>query len=112
MLDRDSIRLTLQQELELLHRESGELLLQSTLNHADVHTEWDQVDDALRFARDEINRLGDHSEVAAHEIAQASRQLLEEIKSRLDQLRRYGGARTVVTLTEDFKAEPPRRPGT
>ncbi len=81
------LKTVLLHEVEELHAARDALLFEGQIDHADVHIEWDRIDSALQFARAEINRLGDSSEVAAREIEAVSRKLLDDVKNRVAQLR-------------------------
>lgn len=78
---------TLQLELEALVLARAELLAEAALDHSDVHNEWNRIDDALRFAQAEINRLGDDSAIAAQEIADAARTILAEVREGQERIR-------------------------
>jgi hypothetical protein len=83
----EEIKAVLLHELEALHAARDELLLEGQIDHTDVHLQWDRIDSALQFARAEINRLGDDSELAASEIEEVSRKLLDEVRNRVEGLR-------------------------
>jgi hypothetical protein len=87
MLDPDQIKQTLERELEELHQARQELLFVAQTERMELRVHWDQIDDALRFARAEINRLGDHSEEAAREIEATSRRLLDDVRARVHHIR-------------------------
>ena len=112
MTNYEHVKAELTAELQDLHRACEELLLQSVLNHADVRPAWDRLDDAMRSARTAINQFDSSSSGPLSEIEQSTRALLGEVKQRLNEVRRMTGARPSVTLTDDFVAVPPVRPGT
>lgn len=86
-MDNELNKTTLRNEIEALHLAREELLLEAFLDHADVNGEWDRLDDALRFAQSEINRLGDQSGDAVREIEDASRAVLAEIREGYERIR-------------------------
>lgn len=83
----DQIKTLLLHDLEALHAARDELLLEGQVDQTDVHLQWDRIDSALQFARAEINRLGDDSELAASEIEEVSRKLLDEVRKHVEGLR-------------------------
>jgi|1185.fasta_scaffold322475_2 hypothetical protein len=87
MLNLDQVKLALERELEELHQAREELLFAAQMDHLRLHAHWEQIDDALRFARAEINRLGDHSEEALREIEATSRRLLDDVRARVHHIR-------------------------
>jgi 4-hydroxyphenylpyruvate dioxygenase-like putative hemolysin len=91
MLDTDQIKETLERELEELHQARQQLLFVAQVDHVELRVHWDQIDDALRFARAEINRLGDDSEEAAREIEATSRRLLDDVRARVHHIRSTRG---------------------
>jgi hypothetical protein len=96
-MDNEPIKATLQRDLEQLQAAHAELLVEAQIDHVDVRSQWNRIDDALRFARSEIDRLGDDSTAAACEIEASSRALLDDVKRHVDRIRssyaRISGAR-------------------
>jgi hypothetical protein len=88
------LKQTLLHDLEELHQAQAELLFDVQVDHLDVRVHWDRIEDALKFARAEINRLGDHSEEAAREIEAASRRHLNDAKAHVAKLRSAVAARS------------------
>lgn len=87
MSTQEEVKAVLLHDLEALHAARDELLLEGQIEHIDVRARWDRIDSALQFARAEINRLGDDSELAAREIEEVSRKLLDEVRQHVEHLR-------------------------
>ena len=88
MVDTKHLKVTLQRELDSLVRTRDELRVQASLARADAHKEWDRLEAGLLRVQDEIKRMGEHSKDAAHEVAIASRTLLEELKHGYERIKR------------------------
>jgi hypothetical protein len=88
MVDTKQLKATLQRELDSLVRTRDELRVQASLAKADARKEWDRLEAGLLRVQDEIKRMGEHSKDAVHEIATASRTLLEELKHGYERIKR------------------------
>jgi hypothetical protein len=87
MVDAKQLKATLQRELDSLVRTRDELRVQASLATAGARKEWDRLETGLLRVQDEIKRMGEHSKDAVHEVATASRTLLEELKHGFDRIK-------------------------
>jgi hypothetical protein len=78
----------LQRELASLRESREDLRLQATLARADLRVEWDRLEMRYHLAQEEVARLSAHTKAAAHQIEQHARELIEEIKTGYDRIRR------------------------
>ena len=88
MVDTKQIKATLQRELDSLVRTRDELRVQANLAKADARKEWDRLDAGLLRLQDELKLVGEHSKDAVHDIATASRTLLDELKHGYERFKR------------------------
>ena len=91
MVDTKQLKATLQRELDSLVRTRDELRVQASLAKADARKEWDRLEARLLRLQNEVKRAGEHSKDAAHDaahdIAAASRTLLEELKHDYERIK-------------------------
>jgi hypothetical protein len=87
MVDTNQLKATLQREVDSLIRTRDELRVQASLAKADARKEWDRLESNLLRLQDEVKLVGDHSKGAVHDIATASRTLLDELKHGYERIK-------------------------
>jgi 50S ribosomal subunit-associated GTPase HflX len=88
MPENELLKATLEQELLALLEAREELLLEVQLDHADMRTQWNRIDDALSTVRAEVTRLDTQPGSASAETAAMARRLLDEVKAHIASLQR------------------------
>jgi hypothetical protein len=88
MPENELLKETLEQELLALLEAREELLLEVQLDHADVRTQWNRIDDALTTVRAEVTRLDAQPGSVSAENAAVARGLLDEVKAHIASLKR------------------------
>jgi predicted nucleic acid-binding Zn-ribbon protein len=88
MPEDEQLKVTLEQELLALLDAREELLLEIQLDHTDVRTQWNRIDDALATVRAEVTRLDAEPGSVSSENAAVARRLLDEVKDHMASLKR------------------------
>jgi hypothetical protein len=88
MADIKQLKATLRRELDSLIRTRDELRVQASLAKADARKEWARLEAEVLRVEDEITRMGEHSKEAAHDIATASRMLIDELRNAFERIKR------------------------
>ena len=91
MTNAPTIQESLLRQLEELHQAREDLLFECQIDRADVHEQWNRLDDALLSARAELNRMstGDEPSPDAANLAAASNTLLNAVRIQIARIRRH-----------------------
>ena len=91
MANAPTLQDTLLRQLEELHQAREDLLFECQIDRADVHEQWNQLDDALRSARAELNRMnaGAGPSPDAASLADTSNTLLNAVRIQIARIRRH-----------------------
>jgi predicted nucleic acid-binding Zn-ribbon protein len=88
MSDAKTVKAKLQAELDLVRAVREQVDLQSTLARAEARSSWDQLEQRLQLAQEEIDRIDEHAARPFHAIEEGSRALIDDIKHGYERLRR------------------------
>jgi hypothetical protein len=91
MIDVNTLKATLQRELDLLSQLREELRLKAHLAKADAKTELDRLETTWLRVQEEIKRVGEHSKESAQEISAeigvSARKLVDELKTHYSRIK-------------------------
>ena len=88
MIDANTIKATLQRELDVLTQLRDELRVKASLAKADAKAELDRLEGTWLRVQDEMKRVGEHSKESVHEVGGVARKLVDELKLHYEQIKR------------------------
>jgi len=80
MIDANTVKATLQRELDLLAQLRDELRVKASLAKADAKAELDKLEGTWLRVQEEIKRVGEHSKESVQEVGGVARKLVDELK--------------------------------
>jgi predicted nucleic acid-binding Zn-ribbon protein len=89
MTDAKTLKNKLQEELVRVRAIREELDLESTLARAEARSSWCQLEERLKLAQEEIDRIGGPASRPFHAIEEDSRALIDEVRHGYERLRHH-----------------------
>jgi hypothetical protein len=87
MSDAKTVKAKLQTELDRVRAVREQVDLNSTLARVEGRSAWDQLEQRLQRAQEEVDRIDEHASRPFHAIEEDSRALIDEIKHGYERLR-------------------------
>lgn len=87
MADTKDLKATLQLDLDRLATARDELRVQLQLAKAEAIEEWNKLETTWERVEEEIKRTASHTKAPVHDMGEAARQLIEELKLGYERIR-------------------------